>query len=174
MTNKNYKVDKSYMNFIHARNFFPEGEAEEARNWLSTVGMQLTPNGFEIPNFNLVFPDLEIIIGEMLGDWVKIDDYNSGTFREPFDNQIMFEPFDSLNEWRLAVALHDNTFKTYIHKSGSKDARYGWEFDYKNPADWDVETILKIKTNDAVFYRPWVFHSFESKMIFHHKIYVQE
>lgn len=171
---KNFKVDKSYLNFIHARNFFPEKEAEEARSWLIGCKFELMTNGYEIKNFNLVFPNMEMVIGGMLGDWVRIDDEDSGTFRIPFDNQVMFEFFDSLNEWRMAVALEDTTFKTYTHISGAKDARDGINFDYFKIEDWLVETTINLKQNDAIFYRPWLFHSFEAKIIHHHKIYVQE
>lgn len=172
--NSNFKVDKSYLNFIHARSFFPEKEAEETRLWLYAQRFDPVINGYEIKNFNLVFPNMEMIIGGMLGDWVKIDDKDSGTFRIPFNNQVMFEFFDSLNEWRMAVALEDNTFKTYTHISGAKDAREGYKFDYLKPEDWILETTINIKQNDAIFYRPWLFHSFEAKMIHHHKIYIQE
>lgn len=174
MSKSNYKIDKSYINFIHARNFFPEGEAEEARSWLMNNKYELMSNGYEIRNFNLVFPDMEMIIGGMLGDWVKIEDEGSGTFRIPFDNQIMFEEFDSLNEWRMAVAMEDNVFQIYNHNSGAKDAREGYNFDYLNKDDWSIETTIRLKQNDAVFYRPWVFHTFEGKLIHHHKIFVQE
>lgn len=173
--NKNFKVNKSFLNFIHARDFFPQEEVEETRSWLAGHRYShWTPNGFEIPNFNLVFPDMELIVGGMLGDWVKIEDEGSGTFRIPFDNQVMFESFDSLNEWRMAVAMDDNIFRTYNHISGAKDAKEGYEFDYTKPEDWVVETTINIKSNDAIFYRPWVFHSFEAKLIHHHKIYVEE
>lgn len=174
MNKSNFKVNKSYINFIHARNFFPEKEAEEARSWLSGNKFELMENGFEIQNFNLVFPDMEMIVGGMLGDWVKIEDEGSGTFRIPFHNQVMFEAFDSINEWRMAVAMEDNNFRTYTHISGAKDARDGYKFDYSKLEDWPVETTINLKQNDAIFYRPWVFHSFEGKMIHHHKIYVQE
>jgi hypothetical protein len=172
--NKNYKVNKSYINFLHVRDFFPEGEVANTLPWLVGLKYQPVANGVEVPNFNLVFPDMEMIVGGMLGDWVKIDHESSGTFRIPYHNQIMFEEFDSMNEWRMAVAMEDNLFAMYNHNSGAKDARYGYEFDYSNPEDWTVESTINLKQNDCVFYRPWVFHSFEGKIIYHHKIYVEE
>lgn len=172
--NSNFKVDKSYLNFIHARSFFLDGEAEEARQWLSANKFELMENGYEIKNFNLVFPNIEMVVGGMLGEWVKIDDKDSGTFRIPFDNQVMFEAFTTINEWRMAVALENTTFKTYTHISGAKDAKDDINFDYLKLEDWFIETTINLKQNDAIFYRPWLFHSFEAKMIHHHKIYVQE
>jgi hypothetical protein len=86
----------------------------------------------------------------------------------------MFEEFDSLNEWRMAIAMDDNTFITYTHKSGAKDARDGYEFDYHNLEEWEVESVTRLKQNDCMFYRPWVFHSMEAKLINHHKIFVQD
>lgn len=171
---KNFKVNKSYINTMHVRNFFPEGEAANAHSWL--VGLKYMPmaNGAEVQNFNLVFPDMDMIVGGMLGDWVSIDGEASGTFRIPYDNQIMFEEFDSLQEWRLAIAMEDNKFITYNHISGAKDAREGYEFNYNAPEDWVVEQITLLKQNDCMFYRPWVFHSMEAKLINHHKIFVQD
>lgn len=174
MNKPNFKVNKSYLNFIHARDFFPVHEVKESKSWLAGLKYQPVANGFEIQHFNLVFPDMEMIVGGMLGDWVKIDQEGSGTFRVPYDNQIMFEEFDTLNEWRMAIAFDDNVFKTYVHSSGAKDARYGYQFNYNNPEEWLTETTLNLRENDCVFFRPWVFHSFEAKLIHHHKIYVQE
>jgi len=117
---------------------------------------------------------MEMIVGGMLGDWVKIDLEDSGTFRRPLHNQIIFEDYYDENEWRLAIAMEDNIFKTYNHISGAKDSRDDYKFNYSNPEDWQIETTINLKQNDAVFYRPWLFHSFEDNIIHHHKIYVQE
>lgn len=171
MKSSNYKVNKSVMNFIHARNFFPEGDAENYRLAVKDlIHFDPMSYGREIPEFNMVFPEDEMMFGEMLGDFVKLDDEKSGTFRRPYHNLIHFEEFDDLSEWRLAVALEDTTFTTYSHVSGAKTALDGYHFDYHNLEDWLVETVITIRQNDAVFYRPWVFHSFEEKLIYCHMI----
>ena len=166
MTSKNYKVNRSLLNYIHSRDFFPEGDAENYRLAVKDlIHYDPIAYGTEIPDFNLIFPDLDMLFGGMLGDFVKVDEDRSGTFRRPYNDLIHFEDFDDLNEWRLVVALEDTTFKVYTHKSGVKNALGGYEFDYHNPEDWELETIIKLKQNDAIFYRPWVFHSFEYKIL---------
>jgi len=164
--NSNYKVNRSYLNFIHARNFFPEDEAESCRLTVKDL-LHYNPNpyGRQIPDFNLIFPESDMLFGGMLGDYVTLDEERSGTFRRPYNNLIHFEDFDNLTEWRLAVALEDTLFKTYSHTSGARTALEGYEFDYHNDEEWCLETTLNLKQNDAIFYRPWVFHSFEEKLI---------
>ena len=106
-----------------------------------------------------------MLFGGMLGDYITLDEENSGTFRRPYDSLIHFEDFDDLTEWRVAVALEDTVFRTYSHESGARTALDGYEFNYNNNEEWLLETTLNLKQNDAVFYRPWVFHSFEEKLI---------
>lgn len=163
---KNYGVNRSFLNFIHARNFFPEEDAENCRLTVKDlINYDPNPYGRQIPEFNLIFPDSDVLFGGMLGDFVKLDEERSGTFRKPYHNLIHFEDFEYLTEWRLAVALEDTTFTTYSHVSGAKTAIDGYEFDYHNEEDWLIESMISLRQNDAVFYRPWVFHSFEEKLI---------
>lgn len=171
----NYPVDKSVLNFIHARDFFTE---EVANNFASVAkGLvekyQPMEYGLEIPMFNMTYPEMDMLMGAMLGDYMKIVEEKSGTFRIPYDNLIHFEFFNSLHEWRLAIALEDNNFRTYRHIT-ARDARIAYELDYHNPDDWKVETQINLAAGDAVLYRPWVFHSFEAKPIHCYTILVQE
>lgn len=170
---KNFKVNKSVMNFIHARDFWQEGDAEKFKTVIKNIDKwQPKEYGWEIPDFNMLDPELDMVFGEMLGDYVKVED-ETCVFRLPYPI-VHFESFNSLNEWRLAVALEDNVFKIYNHISGVKDARYGYEFDYQKEDDWIVETQMNLKQNDAVFYRPWTFHSFEFKPLHCYKIFIEE
>lgn len=175
MTKTNYPVDKSVLNFIHARDFF----TPEVANNFSSVAKGLLEKhqpmeyGLEIPQFNMTYPEMEMLMGAMLGDYMKVVEEKSGTFRIPYDNLVHFEFFDSLHEWRLAVSLEDNMFRTYRHVSGARDARIGYEFDYHNPDEWKVETQINLAAGDAILYRPWVFHSFEAKHIHCYTILVE-
>lgn len=171
MINKNFQVNKSVLNFIHARDFWQKGDAENYRLAVETViHYEAMPYGKEIVNFNMIAPEDSMVFGSLLGDFVTLDEKKSGTFRKPWDNLIHFEGFESLSEWRLAVALEDNIFKVYNHISGAKNALDGYEFDYHNVDDWIVETTINLKQNDSIFYRPWIFHSFEEKLLFCHYI----
>jgi uncharacterized protein YdhG (YjbR/CyaY superfamily) len=172
MNNGNFLVNRSVLNYIHARDFFPKGDAENYRLAVKDlIHFDPMSYGREIPEFNMVFPEDDMLLGAMIGEkFVKLEDSKTGTFRRPWNNVIHFEEFDDLSEWRLAVALEDTTFTTYSHISGAKTALDGYQFDYNNLEEWIVETVINIRQNDAVFYRPWVFHSFEEKLIFCHYI----
>lgn len=167
----NFQVNKSVLNFIHARDYFPPEDAENYR--LAVMGLKFEPMSYgrEIRNFNMTFPDNDMLLGKLLGeDFARVDDERSGTFRYPWHNVIHFEEFDSLNEWRLAVALEDTVFRTFYHRDGFKtvlDCKENeWEtFDYSNYEEWNLETQINLRQNDSVFYRPWVFHAFEEKLL---------
>lgn len=175
MTKANFLVDKSVLNFIHARNFFTQEVANDFSIFAKGFPDKHSPMeyGFEFKNFNMTYPEMDMIIGTLLGDYMKVVEEKSGTFRVPYDNVIHFELFDSIHEWRLAVALEENLFKTYRHVSGAKDARDGHKFNYDNLEEWKIETQINIAAGDAVFYRPWVFHSFEAKHIHCYTILVE-
>jgi len=166
MSNKNFQVNRSFLNYIHARNFLPEGEAESCKNAVKDlIHYYPMAYGYQNADLNLIFPEMDMVFGGMIGDFVKLDEEKSGTFRRPYHNLIHFEEFDDLNEWRLAIALEDTTFTTYSHVSGATTALDAYEFDYHNLDDWIIETVMNVRQNDAVFYRPWVFHSFEEKLL---------
>ena len=166
---KNFNVDKSVLSYIQAKKFWPEGVAEQYRRAISSMKKVGTPWGWEVENFNMVDPQLDMIFSEMLGDNVEMSYKNSGIFRVPYKG-IHHDPFYSLNEWRFFIALEDIEFTIYNHKSGAIDARYVDPKDYdkvnlKNSLEWNIESILFIKQNDSLFYRPWVFHSFSPGLI---------
>lgn len=170
---KNFKINKTVMNFLHAKDFYKPGDAEDYRTAASSAKFEAARYGFEIPNFNMVDPELDMVFSEILGEHIEMDNKHSGIFRYPYRG-IHFDDFNSLFEWRFFVALEDNQFTTYSHKSGAKDARDGINFDYKNSIDWNIESVINIKQNDCLFYRPWVFHSYEPKMISFYKLLVLE
>lgn len=171
---QNFKVDKSVLNYIHARKFFPPEEAVRYATPIKTLQFQPTPYGLEIPQFNMTYPEMDMVLGAMLGDYIKVVESESGTFRLPYGGLIHFEDFESLNEWRLAIALEDTQFCTYTHSSGAKSALDGYEFDYRNTNEWKLESLVNIALNDAIFYRPWAFHSFSGELIHCYKLLVED
>lgn len=171
---QNFKVDKSVLNYIHARKFFPPEEAVRYATPIKNLRFEPTPYGFEIPEFNMTYPEMDMVLGAMLGDYIKVVESESGTFRQPYGGLIHFEDFDSLHEWRLAVALEDTQFCTYTHASGAKSALDGYEFDYHNTDEWKLESLVNVSLNDAIFYRPWTFHSFSGELIHCYKLLVED
>ena len=176
----NFSVNRSAINYIHARDYFPKGEIEEFRPWLENVKWVDTKFGKEIENINLIFENIDIILGKMSGDLLEIDRKNSGTLRKTLHEVIHFEDFEDTNDWRFVVAVDDNEFKTYIHNDGFKsvldyikdESEEKPLLDYLNKDDWETEAVIKMKPNDVLFYRPWIFHSFQEGILHYYKLKV--
>lgn len=176
----NFSVNRSTINYIHARDYFPKGEIEQFRPWLENVKWVDTKFGKQIENINLIFENIDIILGKMSGDLLEVDRKNSGTLRKTLHEVIHFEDFEDTNDWRFVVAVDENEFKTYIHKDGFKsildyikdESEEKPLLDYLNKDDWETEAVIKMKPNDVLFYRPWVFHSFQDGILHYYKLKV--
>ena len=176
----NFSVKRSAINYIHARDYFPKGEIEQFRPWLENVNWVETKFGKEIENINLIFENIDIILGKMSGDLLEVDRKNSGTLRKTLHEVIHFEDFEDTNDWRFVVAVDENEFKTHIHKDGFKsvldyikdESEEKPLLDYLNVEDWETETVIKMKPNDVLFYRPWLFHSFQDGILHYYKLKV--
>jgi hypothetical protein len=176
----NFSVNRSVINYIHARDYFPEHELDELRTWLGGTYWEDKKFGQELRNFNLIFPDIDLVLGKMIGDIIEIDKPNSGTIRKPLKDVIRFEDFEDLNDWRFVAAIEDNTFITYNNLKGYKTflsyikdtSEEKPSLDYFNGEDWEIESVIKLKPNDVLFYRPWVFHSFDEGMLHYYKLKV--
>lgn len=149
---------------LHADNFYNEQDLHSIYNITRNLQFVEKEHGFEIENFNLIFPGLEPIFSKFVGEEVIVDEERSGIFRKP-NLRIHFEGFDNLSEWIFAVALERSTFNLYHHLSGAKTALDGYLFDYYNLFEWDVHTNVLMQPNDGVIFRPWLFHSFEHEQL---------
>ena len=176
----NFQVNRSVINYIHARDYFPKEEVDRIAPLIQDVHWEDKPFGQQMVNFNLIFPDIDLVMGKMVGDLVEIDKPNSGTFRKVAHEVIRFEDFDSLNDWRFVVALEDNEFKTYIHNEGYKnvldyikdESEEKILLNFSDQEEWEVEATIKMKSNDVLFYRPWIFHSFQEGILHYYKLKV--
>lgn len=182
MKNSNSQVDRSVINYIHARDYFPKGEIEELLPWVDPSSIKWVNKkfGLEKENFNLIFENIDIIMGKMVGDLVDIDKPNSGILRKTMHEVIHFEDFEDTNDWRFVVSLEDNEFNTFIHKNGYKsmldylkdDSEDLQELDWLDTDQWEIEATIKMKPNDVLFYRPWIFHSFQEGILHYYKLKV--
>jgi hypothetical protein len=178
--NSNIQVNRSVINYIHARNYFPGDEVDQLRPLVQDVHWVEKKFGQEMAHFNLVFKDIDLVLGKMIGDMVEVDRPVSGTLRRPLHEVIHFEDFVDLDDWRFVVAIEDNEFKTFIHQSGYKsfldyikdETESKPELNYLNSEEWENETTIKMKPNDVLFYRPWIFHSFQSGILHYYKLKV--
>jgi len=176
----NFSVDRSHINYIHARNYFKDGEIESLRPLVDDVSWVEKKYGMEMEHFNLIYPDIDLVLGKMVGDIITIDKKASGTLRKPIPDVVRFEDFSDLNDWRFITALDENEFITYNHIEGYKtlieyikdDSEEKPQIDFTNMDEWEIETVIKLKPNDVLFYRPWVFHSFNEGVLHYYKLIV--
>ena len=165
---------------IHADDFFPEGDADNLRQ--TAEGMQFIqkPYGYELDNFNMIFPDIELVFNKVLGERVIVDPIRSGVIRKPFNNEIHYEQFDSPEEWCFFVALEPTTINLWHHiedqtagelsKSDSTSVFEGADFNFYNLFEWKIRTNILLEPNQAIFIRPWTFHSLDSGMVQYYRL----
>lgn len=163
---------------IHADGFF---KAEEVQNLLG-VAYNLYDNfvekeyGYELQDFNMVFPGLDPIFSRIVGEEVVVDEERSGIFRRPF-NFVHFESFEGPNDWCFIVALEKTTFNLYHHlengpasKVNAWSALDGYRFNYRNLLEWDVYTNIVLEPNQGVLFKPWLFHSLDGGNVQYYRL----
>lgn len=130
--------------------------------------LQFTENdlGQDLQNFNMVPPDANEIFSKVLNKKINVNMEKSGVFRIPnLSSFVHFEEFESVNDWLFVVAIEHTTFNVFEHKSGAKNATEGYEFAYKNLFDWNLTLNHLLEPGQGIFFRPWLFHSFNSGLI---------
>lgn len=174
-------MSRSMVKLIHADGFFPGKDAENLKNLADGLNFVQKPYGFEVPNFNLIFPDSESIFYKVLGERVTVDPNRSGVVRKPNNNAIHFEEYDSTEEWCFVVALEPTTINFWYHidpdekmgELGTPDARnalQGTNFNYYNFFEWKIHTNIVLETNQGLFFRPWVFHSLQDGLVQYYRL----
>jgi hypothetical protein len=173
-------MSRSMVKMLHADNFFPEGDAENLRVTACQMNFIEKDYGYELENFNLIFPDIELIFNKVLGERVSVDPIRSGVIRKPFNNAIHFESFDSPDEWCFFVALEPTTINLWYHiedstmgefsKPDSRSVFDGVKFNYRNLFEWKIHTNILLEQNQGIFIRPWIFHSLESGLVQYYRL----
>lgn len=166
---------------IHADGFFPNNDANNLKNLADGLEFVQQPYGYEVPNFNLIFPDSESIFHKVLGERVTVDPKRSGVIRKPSNNEIHYEHFDSTEEWCFVVALESTTVNFWYHIDpkdgmgdlGIPDCRHALDsvdHNYNNMFEWKIHTNIVLEANQGLFFRPWVFHSLESGVVQYYRL----
>jgi hypothetical protein len=146
--------------------FYTQEEATNLENVTFNLQYKPTEFGDEIPEFNMVPENADEIFSNVLKIPVTVKQETSGIFRLPNRNNfIHFEGFDSIREWIFAVALQQSTFNVYEHQSGITSALEEYRFNYMNLFEWDLMVNYVLKPGQGIFFRPWLFHSFDSGLI---------
>jgi hypothetical protein len=177
---KDFDINRTVIKMVHADGFFPKGEAEALCAVVQDVNYVKGEYGLEMPDFNLILPDIHLVFSKILGEEVIIDRKRSGITRKPYNGMIHFESFESPLEWCFILALERNTLNLYKHVSDIRyhdldqtDARTvfeGYQFNYRNLFEWDVTHNIILECNQGVFIRPWVFHSLQEGTVQYYRI----
>ena len=176
-------MSRSMVSLIHADQFFPGNDATNLRLATESLNFVETPYGLEVPNFNLIFPDSEIIFNRVLGERVTVDPIRSGVIRKPSLHAIHYEQYDSPEEWCFFVALEPTVVNLWHHidpneglgdfsKANGKDAISvdHSKYNFKNIFEWKIHTNIHLETNQCLFIRPWIFHSLEDGMVQYYRL----
>lgn len=153
------------LKLLHIDDFFSSAEeVTRLANIAYSLPFQEYDYGSEIPNFNLINPEINDIFSAVLKEPIEIIEARSGCFRIPH-RFVHFEDFENPNDWAFAVALEPSTFNLYRHTSGADTALKGYKYNYRNLFEWDYTANILLGPNQCVFYRPWLFHSFDAGLI---------
>lgn len=145
--------------------FYTKEEGINIKHVVSTLnGYTQKEFGRELEHFNMVPKDADALFSKTLNRKLKVIHERSGIFRFP-ELFIHFEPFESLSEWIFAVAIDHSTFNIFEHQSGAKTALQGHDFRYKNLLEWDLTVNYLLEPGQGIFFRPWLFHSFDQGLV---------
>lgn len=171
--------NRAMVKLIHADGLYTNEEVENLNQVLQDVRYSEKPYGYEIENFNMIPRNLEPVMSRVLGEKIIIDQNRSGLFRRP-KQFVHFEDFETLNEWCFVLAIDKTTFNMFHHlkrgigENGEIDAKSaldGWQFNYLNLMEWNVETNVVLEPNQGVFFRPWMFHALdEGKLVQYYRL----
>lgn len=166
---------RTMVQLIHADKFL--NPRDSANLVAMTTGLNFVSKnyGWELENFNMVLDRLEPLMSKVLGERIVIDHKRSGVFRRPLNNVIHFEESDSVNEWAFVCALEKTTLNLYHHinpqgEIDAENAIQGFEFNYRNLFEWKLHTNILMDPSQGVFFRPWVFHSFDQGLIQYYRL----
>jgi len=171
---------RTMVKMLTADDFFPEGDVEKLRDCISASNFVPCAYGQELHNFNMIYPDIEVIFRNVLGERVTVDQKTSGVFRKPYNNAIHYEACQSLDEWCFFIALEKTVVNFWHHidpdsigdlqVSEERDARAGVDYNFKNLFEWKIHTNITLEPNQGLFFRPWLFHSLESGLVQYYRL----
>ena len=144
--------------------FFDQKDAErlcDISNGLQYVEREF---GEQIPQFNMVPENANEMFSSLLNTKMEVDEDNSGVFVKPV-SWIHFESFTDTDEWLFFCALTETTLNIFEHQSGATTALNGYNFNYRNLFEWDLQIDFVLKPGQGILFRPWLFHSFNGGLI---------
>jgi len=144
--------------------FFTTKDAHNTCSIVMDLSYEKTTFGEKISNFNMIPENANEMFSNILNTKIEVDEPSSGVFFKPV-SWIHFENFESSNEWLFFCALSETTLNIFEHQSGATTALDGYEFNYRNLFEWDLQLNFMLKPGQGVLFRPWLFHSFNGGLI---------
>ena len=144
--------------------FYTNEAAKQIASAVFSLPYTKSEFGEEIENFNMIDPDIDEMFSAVMGKKVAVDQERSGVFRRP-TLFIHFESFQSPKEWVFVVALENSTFNIFEHQGGAKSALDGYQHNYRNLFEWDLTVNHLLEPGQGVFFRPWMFHTFDMGLV---------
>jgi acylphosphatase len=170
---------RAMVKLIHADGFFGGDDANRYPAIVGNLNFVEKEYGHELEHFNMILKGIEPVFSKVLGEKIQLDHKRSGIFRRP-SQFIHFEGYESLDEWCFVVALEKTSFNLWHHlgsglgesgKADAKSALDGWEYNYRNLLEWNIDTNIVLEANQGVFFRPWMFHSLdEGKLVQYYRL----
>ena len=154
----------SIIKTITVDGFYSEEYARNTANVVLPLQYTNSEFGQEINDFNMIPESADEMFSTVLNKKVTVIEESSGVFRIP-KLFIHFEGFDSSAEWIFVVALQESTFNIFEHKRGSKNALANYQHNYQNLFEWDLTVNFQLMPGQGIFFRPWLFHSFNNGLI---------
>lgn len=170
---------RTMVKIIQADNFFVNDDATKLYHLANSLQWVDKEFGKEVDHFNLFTPGIEKTFRKVLHEDVIIHEETSGVFRQPMLIPH-FEGFDNIDEWCFVVALEDNIMFNVYHHLDPKEEYFGqvdaytaldgYRFNYRNMHEWKYAANYELNTNQAIFFRPWMFHSFSGGIIHYYRL----
>jgi hypothetical protein len=161
------------INFVFAENFYTQSDFENINEFIRNPinRIKFSAGEFsEISSLQYTVNKFDEIVTNILGYECVAETRRSGFFHKPQNCLIHFEDFTSLDEWVFLIAMEETTFNIMHHNSGARTALDEINLNYRYVPDWDYHLNLLMKPNDALFFRPWLFHSLERGLVHKHRI----
>jgi hypothetical protein len=144
--------------------FYSKDETQRLQASILNLRFSEHDFGSQVNEFNLTPENSDKVFSDALNLNITCNDDESGIFRIP-NNLIHFEDFEQPTEWVFAVAIEHSIFNIFEHKSGIKNAKGGYNFNYRNLFEWDLLVNHQLNPGQGVLFRPWIFHSFDTGLI---------
>ena len=151
---------------IHNTNFYQD--ITQLSSLISNLEFHESFYGYEVKDFRHLPAGIEDHVCAAVNNKVIITK-NSGSFRKPYPI-IHFENFTEKMQLVLVVALEQTTFSTYEHESGASNVFHVTDLNEFMKSElvsekWKQTAKIILKPNDFIVFNPWVWHSFDEKLI---------